>query len=261
MYLVEQLQPSLPSQPKSDPPRRKINGDATEIVKSFNTWAFKREQPSSLTLLHDVVANRIGRGLPVSFVLYWGKGPRSTAGAPEADCMSYLSRMAEKVRAASGAMPLITLCLTDTHARLNGHDEASIRSYFGGVQDIATRHGFETTFLSRLVETADGISVDEQAIPEEVMTKLVACAQRWYRGEGNAEAGALTYLKMNMVERRAIEHHFPHTIFVTFNGSEYKAIFPSQLPIFYMYSLRRGHSPKPWFLDEAGQQFACATPI
>jgi hypothetical protein len=261
MYLVEQLQPSLPSQPKSDPPRRHANGDAIEIVKSFNTWAFKREQPSSLPLLHDVVANRIDAGLPVSFVLYWGKGPRATASTPEADCMSYLSRLADKVRAASGMVPLITLCLTDTHARLNGHDEASIKSYFGGVQDMATKYGFETTFLSKLVETAEGISVDEQAIPEDVMMKLVACAQRWYRGEGDAEAGALTYLKMNMVERRAIECHFPNGIFVTFNGSDYKAIFPSQLPIFYMYSLRRGHSPKPWFLDESGQQFGCAAPI
>jgi hypothetical protein len=165
-------------------------------------------------------------------------------------------------------MPLITLCLTDTHARLNGHDEASIRSYFDSVQAIAAQHGFETAFhsfetafLSKLVETADRTSVDEQAIPEDVMTKLVACATRWYRGEGNAEAGALTYLKMNMVERRAIEHHFPNGIFVTFNGSEYKAIFPTELPIFYMYSLRRGHSPKPWFLDESGQQLACATPL
>lgn len=261
MYLTEQVQPSLPIQPKSDPSRRKGNCDATEIVKSFNTWAFKREQPSSLPLLHTVVANRISRGLPVSFVLYWGKGPRSTAGAPEADCLAYLSRLADKVRATSGVMPLFTLCLTDTHARLNGHDEASIQSYFGSVHAMAAEHGFETTFLSALVESAEGISAEEQNVPEDVVTKLVACAKRWYRGDGNAEAGALTYLKMNLVERCAIEHHFPNSIFVTFNGSEYKAIFPSKLPIFYMYSLRRGHSPKPWFLDESGEQLACASPI
>jgi len=261
MYLAEKLQSSLPAQSKSDPCRRKTGGDAVEIVKSFNTWAFKREQPSSLAHLHEVVANRINRGLPVSFVLYWGKGPRSVAGAPEADCLNYLSRLADKVRTASGKMPLFTLCLTDTHARLNGHDEASIRSYFSSVREMAARHGFETEFLSSLVQSADGISADDQTIPEDVISKLVACATRWYRGEGSAEAGALTYLKMNLVERRAIEHHFPHSVFVTFNGSEYKAIFPSELPIFYMYSLRRGHSPKPWFLDESGGQLACATPI
>jgi len=183
------------------------------------------------------------------------------AGAPEADCLSYLSRLADKVRVASGAMPLFTLCLTDTHARLNGHSEASMRSYFDSVSAMAARHGFETVFLSSLVESAEGISAGEHTVPEDVIGKLTACAKRWYRGEGEAEAGARTYLEMNLIERRAIEFHFPHSIFVTFNGSEYKAIFPSQLPIFYMYSLRRGHSPKPWFLDESGQQLDCAAPL
>jgi len=261
MYLTDHVRSSAAAQPSSDPLRRKLNCDAEAIVKSFNTWAFKREQPSSLPLLHAAVAHRVSRGLPVSFVLYWGKGPRSTAGAPEADCLGYLLRLADKVRLASGAMPLFTLCLTDTHARLNGHSEASMRSYFDSVSAMAAERGFETVLLSSLVETAEDIPPGDEGVPDDVIGKLIACAKRWYRGEGEAEAGARTYLEMNLVERRAIEHHFPHSIFVTFNGSEYKAIFPSKLPIFYMYSLRRGHSPKPWFLDESGQQFDCAAPI
>jgi hypothetical protein len=261
MYLVEQVQPSLPIQPKSEPARHKISCDATAVVKSFNTWAFKREQPSSLPLLHAVVANRLSRGLPVSFVLYWGKGPRSTAAAPEADCMAYLSKLAERIRAVAGVMPIITLCCTDTHARLNGHSEKSIETYFDSVGVMAEQHGFRTVFLSSLVESAEIAEADEQVVPDEVISKLVACAARWYRGEGDPKTGALTYLKMNLVERRAIEYHFPNNIFITFNGSEYQAIFPSELPVFYMYSLRRGHSPKPWFLDESGEQFACAGPL
>jgi hypothetical protein len=41
---------------------------------------------------------------------------------------------------------------------------------------------------------------------------------------------------------------FPHSIFITFNGSRLRALFPEHLPIFYMYSLRRGFSAKPWFV-------------
>lgn len=197
----------------------------------------------------------------MSFVLYWGKGPRPVAGTPELECLTYLAKLNEKVRQASGIAPLFTLCLTDTHARLNGHDEASMTSYFGSVRAMAEQHGFDTVYLSTLIESAGGLKADNDDVPEEVMSKLVACAGRWYRGDGDAAAGARTYLEMNLVERQAIEHHFPNSIFVTFNGSEYKAIFPTKLPIFYMYSLRRGHSPKPWFLDEDGQQFACATPV
>ena len=53
---------------------------------------------------------------------------------------------------------------------------------------------------------------------------------------------------MNMVEKRAVQFAFPRSIFVTFNGSEYRSLFPDRMPIFYMYSLRRGTGVKPWFL-------------
>jgi hypothetical protein len=51
-----------------------------------------------------------------------------------------------------------------------------------------------------------------------------------------------------MIEKRAVEFAFPRSIFITFNGSEFRSLLPKSLPIFYMYSLRRGVSVKPWFL-------------
>jgi hypothetical protein len=63
---------------------------------------------------------------------------------------------------------------------------------------------------------------------------------------------------MNMTEKRAVEHAFPRSIFVTFNGSEFRRLFPERLPIFYMYSLRRGISVKPWFV--AADVEPCAVP-
>jgi hypothetical protein len=53
---------------------------------------------------------------------------------------------------------------------------------------------------------------------------------------------------MNMVETHAVELAFPGSIFITFSGSELRRLFPEHLPIFYMYSVRRGISVKPWFL-------------
>ena len=75
---------------------------------------------------------------------------------------------------------------------------------------------------------------------------------RWYRGVGTPEQGAWDYYKMNMVERQVIELFFPGSIFVTFNGSDHRELFPNKLPIFYMYSLKRGFGDKPWFLTEDG---------
>jgi hypothetical protein len=53
---------------------------------------------------------------------------------------------------------------------------------------------------------------------------------------------------MNMIEKRAVELAFPRAIFITFSGSHLRCLFPARLPIFYMYSMRRGTSVKPWFL-------------
>jgi hypothetical protein len=42
-----------------------------------------------------------------------------------------------------------------------------------------------------------------------------------------------------MIEKRAVAAAFPEAVFVTFNGSEFRDLFPATMPIFYMYSLRR----------------------
>jgi L-tyrosine isonitrile synthase len=88
----------------------------------------------------------------------------------------------------------------------------------------------------------------EEIVSAESLSMLTASAAKWYRGEGSVEQGALRYLRMNLIEQRVVERAFPRSIFVTFNGSEMRCLFPRQLPIFYMYSLRRGMSVKPWFL-------------
>lgn len=81
-----------------------------------------------------------------------------------------------------------------------------------------------------------------------MLEKLGACAAKWFRGEGTVEEGAARYLQMNMIEKRSVQFAFSRSIFVTFNGSEFRSLFPERMPIFYMYSLRRGTSVKPWFL-------------
>ncbi|NOU06612.1 MAG: hypothetical protein HOO99_10560, partial [Hyphomicrobiaceae bacterium] len=41
-------------------------------------------------------------------------------------------------------------------------------------------------------------------------------------------------------------------IFITFNNSKHRPLFPAKMPIFYMYALKKGIAKKPWFLDENG---------
>jgi len=222
------------------------------VLKSFNTWAFKREQPTEPDLLLRTIATAAANKAPLKFVLYWGKGPRSSSCEPESACLDFLAQMLKRVDAAYPYGTRMTLIQTDTHAVHNGHCATSINAYFADVTAAASERGFPTCLLSGVVRAAniEPGKVRDQLTPE-TLAKLKLCAAKWYRGEGSSEVGAKQYFMLNMIEKRAIEALFPDSIFITFNGHEFRELFPQRLPVFYMYSMRKGSSVKPWF--EAGK--------
>ena len=227
---------------------------AEAVLRSFNTWAFKREQPADPQSMLRTISASIALGEPVSFILYWGKGPRCRIAEPDIECLDYLAALAQRVREAYKPGAAIKLIFTDTHAELNGHAPHGVRGYFAEVEACAGERGFEICFLSQLTRIAQTVAAgvtDEEPVPEETLELLSAGARKWYRGDGTAGQGALKYFQMNMIEKRAVELAFPRSIFITFNGSDLRSLFPNCLPIFYMYSLRRGVSVKPWFLPAA----------
>jgi len=222
-----------------------------KVLQSFNTWHFKREQPADPHLMLQIISEAIGRREPVPFVLYWGKGPRCTLGEPDTECLDFLAALADRVRDAYEPGAAIKLIFTDTHAELNGHAQQSIRKYFAEVEAGARQRGFDACRLGQLIRASEAVAandLDDEDVPQDTLQRLSAGARKWYHGAGTAEQGALIYYRMNMVERRAVEIAFPRSIFVTFNGSKFRGLFPKHLPIFFMYSLRRGVSVKPWFL-------------
>jgi hypothetical protein len=223
--------------------------DPAKVLSAFNTWAFKREQPADPQLMLQLVAESIAVGAPISFVLYWGKGPRCRIGQPDIECLDYLAAFARRVGEAYEPGAAIKLIFTDTHAELNGHSPQTLRSYFHDIADAARQRGFDTCWLGALTRAAGAAAADaiDDASPD-MLGQLADSAKKWYRGEGTPEDGARKYFRMNMIERRAVELAFPRSIFVTFNAGKLRELFPQRLPIFYMYSLRRGVAVKPWFL-------------
>jgi L-tyrosine isonitrile synthase len=228
---------------------RKVAPD--KILQSFNTWHFKREQPSDPRAMLEIISEAISVKEPIPFVLYWGKGPRCRLAEPDIQCLDFLAGLAARVRQAYEPGAAVKLIFTDTHAKLNGHSLHTICSYFADVDAGARQRGFESCWLSALTRVTPTTATSDPAddlIPEETLLQLCVGAMKWYHGEGTPEEGALRYYRLNMVERRAVELTFPRSIFVTFNGSKFRGLFPRSLPVFYMYSLRRGVSVKPWFL-------------
>jgi hypothetical protein len=232
--------------------------NAEKVLRSFNTWAFKREQPSDPQLMLQVIAAAIAAQQSIQFALYWGKGPRRDVAAHDALCLDFLTALSSRVRSAYEPGAAIKLILTDTHAELNGHSRHDINKYFDDINSAAKQRGFETCVLSQLVKAAGNLATVaplDDVVSADTVAQLVASAKKWYRGSATPQEGAMTYLRMNLIEQRVVEREFPHSIFITFNGSSLRSLFPQQLPIFYMYSLRRGMCVKPWFLPAESTKF------
>lgn len=222
-----------------------------EILQCFNTRKYRREHPDNLPLMQQTIADSVSREEAVTFLLYWGKGPRQRVGQPEIACLARLAELTQRVGKVYSAGATFKLILTDTHAELNGYSVRSIAEYFTDVALIARKHGFDACWLSRLLPAAGPREVHEEGVLSgELLEQLTVSAEKWYRGDGGAGTGAEKYYRMNLVERRAVEASFPGTIFATFNDSTFRGLFPDRLPIFYMYSIRRGFCDKPWFLPD-----------
>lgn len=232
--------------------RARAAENPANVIGAFSTWAFKREQPSSVELLTAVTIHAQQRSAPLSFVLYWGKGQRAAVRAPERQCLDFLAKMGRRVANVYGPGAQFELLLTDTHAELNGHPGDEVRAYFADVTALAAERGFTTRLLSSVVAQS-GVQPNEtklDAPSHETLIGLEACAEKWYRGLGRPIDGAAAYYAMNMREKRAVELCYPQGIFVTFNSGAQRVLFPDRMPIFYMYSLRKGCAIKPWFMDD-----------
>lgn len=260
--IIAASDPALPSQRPTPRLVTKVAGiDPAKVVRSFATWAYKREQPSDPALLLATVKRATDRGVPLSFVLYWGKGPRTRTAQPDRQCLDYLASLAARVREVYAPGVLFDLVFTDTHARLNGHQPPAIEQYFRGIEALAAPGPFRFHRLSALVATIDAGDVEIGDPDPATLHQLEQSAAKWYRGEGDVRHGAREYFRLNMIERLAIERAFPEAIFTTFNGSDCRALFPERMPIFYMYSLRKGFAVKPWFLPDPDAPPAAAMSV
>jgi hypothetical protein len=224
---------------------------AEHVLRAFNTWSFKREQPSDPPLLLQFVARAMAAHRPIPMLFYWGKGPRCRIDGHDLRCLEFLCSMADRIAAVYEPGAAMQLIFTDTHARLNGYPEVGIDSYFSSVEVEARARGFSCCRLGNLISTTNAEAEDYTlgaAVPEDMLVRLSASAMKWYHGQATPREGAIVYFHMNMIEKRAVELSFPEAIFATFNSSKFRILFPKRLPIFYMYSLQRGVSVKPWFL-------------
>ena len=221
---------------------------ARKILNQFDTWSFKREQPHTREKLLETVLDRVTKSEPVSFVMYWGKGQRSRVGAPEEEAIEFLEKMFNRIRSVYDIGIEFTAVVTDTHATLNGHTATEIKDYFNSVETLLNKYNAKAILMSKvanvdLLNLESFMSDMDVPIPSEIFEM----ASRHYKG--SPEEGARKYVQLNQHEKKQIGSAFSNSIFLTNNGSSLNILFPKNLPIFYMYSIRKGNSQKPWFIE------------
>jgi hypothetical protein len=226
--------------------------DAHAIVDQFNTWYFKREQPKRIDLLIQRVVSAINAQQPVPFILYWGKGDRDIIGNPERQAINFLEELDGRVKELYQPGCSFTLILTDTHAKLNGFSEESIQKYYQQIESLAKEYNFNIQYISQLTAlNYDALVEDAKnlTINQPLHDLLINMSKKHFKRSENYELGAILYYLQNQIEKKIMDQTYSNTIFITYNGSELNDILPDNMPIFYMYSLQKGVSIKPWFIE------------
>lgn len=227
-------------------PQKQDKNLAQQIFKSFNTWKFKREQPHTEDKFIQTISTRILNNESIKFVAYWGKGKRNKVSIPEKTGLEYLQSLFERIKNIYPKGVECSLIFTDTHAELNGHDPKNIKSYYQSLKKLAQAQNIKVILMSSLVSFHKN-QLPTGSPPKNLLKTLKKSSEKHYKGnQSNIEVAKVYYLQ-NQLEKEQVAKKFSDHIFLTYNSSEMNSLFPLELPIFYMYSLKKGVSEKPWF--------------
>lgn len=220
-----------------------------EIIRGFNTWKFKREQPNTEEKLFNNILNQITNKKPIRFIMYWGKGEKNIANESDILALEYLKELFKPIK--EGIK--IIFIFTDTHAELNGYSKNEIKKYYDSVDTLIKKYDIDSLYLSKLVEYNEKDlldKVDDLEIDSDLLEILENSSRKHNKRLSDHNLSAKLYYLQNQIEKKTLEENFSNSIFLTYNGSSMDSIFPTKLPIFYMYSIKRGTSTKPWFSED-----------
>lgn len=223
---------------------------AHNILEVFNTWQYKREQPNTTQKILESILKNIQKKRPIPFVMYWGKGKKKTANTKEKEALAFLHKMLGGIKNIYPPGFTVKIIFTDTHATLNGYNENEIKQYYDSVSYLKTKYNFNFLYLSELVEYKEEVlleKVEDIKINPKLMNSLINSSKKHFKKEKDFVLGAKLYYLQNQIEKKIIDKTFSNSIFLTYNSNELDGILPEKIPLFYMYSLKKGTSIKPWF--------------
>lgn len=187
---------------------------------------------------------------PLKIILYWGAYSKSTIDECELGLIEYIDRISKIIVTESGVEVDVSVILTDTHAKLNGAQEDTIKLYYETVTDTLHRIGWETHYLSKVAPEPPYISSLQEKLPpqyERALNLLIQDATLLH-DLSHAESLAWQYLQLNIFEAAQVSRHWPRACFLHTGIPELAFMLPS-LPMLYGFTSTKRDARKPWFSD------------
>ena len=231
----------------------------TRFIHTFDRYKFRRAPSERMDDIRALIQAALLGGVPITFVGYWGVGPRTDPAEPDYQALARLGEIRKALHAVLDHPPThIVLLLADVHARCNRIGEPHIAQYLQQIAALAVTQGLETLWLSQLWETAgySDSDVDKLMADPEVLQAWQAFplreaflqqAARRCGSPDQAVVSALRYYCTSVIEKPLLTAAFKGSIFFTYNAPPFRLILPD-LPLVYWHSTKPGTAAKPWFL-------------
>lgn len=225
---------------------------AVQIKERFVKREFKRADSPlhNEELLLSVLKQASAENKPILFLMYWGKGVRRCAGENEEKALKHLKNMFDSISSVHRPGCYLTIIATDTHINLNGYD--NVREYFDSLKVLVQKAAIPATlaYMSEIATLPPLEDVKRQAssleLNPQLLRELTDTAKK-HSMDTEPQLAAKAYFFCNQIEKEAVARRYHGHVFLSYNSNKHLDLLPASLPIFFMSSIRRGTTDKPWY--------------
>lgn len=209
------------------------------------------------------------QGEPVKFLMFWGQGDRDYAARPEEMAVEFMAKAMSTISETTDGGIHLDVVFTDSHIKFNGfvvstayRDEVDALFEKAFTDMNASYNVQNMTSVVSYTPTPDGGSYQEYAdfianapsieLDPKLERELVFSAHKHFTSDPDVpkEVVARAYFLMNEHENGQLAEAFPDHVFLTYNNKKHEFVIPEGMPAFFMHSLDKTTSVKPWFTDE-----------
>lgn len=192
---------------------------------------------------------------PLKLFYLWGIHKKDRMNNADEVALSFLGNFInhiEMVMSSFSCSVKFTMVMSDIHAELNEVPKECFHYYLQEVSDCAINKGWNVRYLSSIWKK-HGLSIEKifemakQVSDESIDELLITYASKYYNGD-DKKTGAKRYQVARQLEKIIMEKEFADHIQVSAVDPKLMHLQPN-LPHFQVWSLKKGTSKKPWFIN------------